>query len=149
TAADLLKRGEAIFAAAPVTDLEIRAVRDRMADVAACPLLAQLRALCIEEISITPQSQMSARDLRTLAASPHLGALRALELPSITLATAHAKALADWAVLPHLRRLELSPEKGEVFEELARPGRLASLERLVYRGSCSPGALRSLVGAAP
>src|SRR5262245_4562103 len=56
TAADLLKRGHVVFDAAPVTDLEVRAVRDRMPQVAACPLLGRLTALRFEQF---PQSELT------------------------------------------------------------------------------------------
>jgi uncharacterized protein (TIGR02996 family) len=149
TAADLLKRGHTIFAAAPVTDLEVRAVRDKMAQVAACPLLDRLTALRLEESSITPQAQLTPEDLRVLGTSPHLGKLRALELPSVTLTREHARALADWPVLPRLRRLEVCPQPGEAFAALARPGRLASLEHLIYLGPFPPEAVGALAAAAP
>jgi uncharacterized protein (TIGR02996 family) len=149
TAADLLKRGPAIFDKAPITDLEIRAIRDNMPEVAACPLLARLRALRLEEASITPQNPLTVKDLRVLGKSPHLSALQALELPAVTLTTAHAKALGDWPILPQLRRLEVCPETAEAFKALAQPGRLASLERLIYRGPYPSAALAALVKVAP
>jgi uncharacterized protein (TIGR02996 family) len=149
TAADLLKRGQTIFAAAPVTDLEVRAVRDRMPQVAACPLLGRLTALRFEEASITPQDQLTPEDLRVLGASPQLGKLRALELPSVSLTPQHARALAKWPILPRLRRLEVRLVSGGAFAALARPGRLSSLEYLIYRGPFTPEAVEALAEAAP
>src|SRR5262249_47580355 len=58
TATDLLKRGAGLFAVAPVTDLQICNVRDKMPQVAASPLLGRLIALDFDD------RDLSAADLR-------------------------------------------------------------------------------------
>jgi hypothetical protein len=121
-----------------------------MSLVAACPLLARLTALRFEDADITPQAQLTAEDLRVLGASPHLGNLRALELPTLALTADHARALGEWPALPRLRRLEAYVDNSDAFvARLARPGRLASLEHLSYRGPFPPELAEALAEAAP
>src|SRR5262249_18575774 len=69
---EVLKRGPGVFAFTPVSDLQIRSIRDKMPQVAASPVLSRLTALDLHEAKLSPA------DLATLGASPHLGALRAL-----------------------------------------------------------------------
>jgi uncharacterized protein (TIGR02996 family) len=144
TATDLLKRGESLFAAAPITDLQIRNLLERMPQVAAYQLLARLTAL--DFYQHTP----STPDLRALGASPHLGALRALRLPALSFE--QAQALASWPALPRLSRLELGPREAGALETLAGSGRLASLRRLQLVQldvAHAPSSLPALAAAAP
>jgi hypothetical protein len=144
TATDLLKRGAALFDAAPVSDLQIRNLAGRMPQVAACPLLARLTALDFHTNHLTPD------DLRALAASPHLGALRELTLYATVLHDKHAEVLAGWQGLPRLRRLAVATADGALGAVAgAAEGRLASLRRLTLWGWSAPAELAALCDAAP
>src|SRR5262249_41744988 len=126
TVTDFQQRGPAVFAAVPVSSLQMRNLRGKMPEIAASPLLARLTALDLSEPRLAPD------ELRPLGASPHLGALRAFTMPYTCLSEKHAQALADWAILPRLRRLDLLLESSEAFSKLmtgAAAGRLSSLER--------------------
>jgi uncharacterized protein (TIGR02996 family) len=143
TATDMLKRGRGLFAVVPVSDLQIRNLLDKMPQVAACPLLGRLTALDFHENRLSPEA------VRTLGASPHLGALRSITLTWTQMTAAHAQALAGWPTMPRMRHLELTTRADEMLEALAGPGGLTSLERLRLRGPAKSAGLRALADAAP
>jgi uncharacterized protein (TIGR02996 family) len=103
TASQLLKEGGALFAAAPVRELHLRAATGRMAEVAALPYLARLTALDFRKTRLAPD------DLRELIASPHLAGLTALSLCQTRLRPEGVDVLARWPQLGRLRRLHLGP----------------------------------------
>jgi uncharacterized protein (TIGR02996 family) len=126
TVTEFLKHSAVLFAAAPVRDLHFSNpnLRDKAAELAASPLLGRLAALEFE-------GQLTADDLRTLGASPHLGHLESLAIPWTELTEPHARALAGWPGLPRLRRLRLCFRGTQALEFLALPGRLSGLEWLL------------------
>src|SRR5262249_29918153 len=122
-----LRHGDALFAAAPVTRLQLRAVRDQMPAVAASPLLGRLTAL---EIS----GESTPHDLAALTASPTPTRLSTLALDSVD--AAQARVLAKWQGLRRLRRLCLrNAYEAEAIGTLAASGRLANLPHLNLYGS--------------
>ena len=149
TATDLLKRGPALFAATPVSELEVRNLGDRMPQVAACPLLGRLTALDLDEEVLTPD------DLRALGASPHLGNLRALAgaAPALAHLVAYneavtAEGLAALARCPALTSLKVwaNSHGADDLAGAELTERLTSLE--LNRVDLTHGALATLAGGA-
>jgi uncharacterized protein (TIGR02996 family) len=140
-AADFLKRGRTLFAAAPITDLGLWYLGGKAAQVAASPLLGRLRALRLYESGLTPAG------LRILGASPHLGGVRELTT-DLALTVEHARALSGWPALPRLRRLELRAE-ARGLATLAGPGQLAGLRRFEFVGPARAAEFGGLRAAAP
>jgi uncharacterized protein (TIGR02996 family) len=143
TATDFLKRGAGLFAATPVSVLQIRNLRGKMPQVADSPLLARAPGLDFDESRLTPE------DLRTLGASPHLGNLRELTLSWTDLTREHAETLAGWPTLPRMRSLTLRAKSAEALGALTRSRRLTSLRRLSWTGLADPAGFRGLADAAP
>jgi uncharacterized protein (TIGR02996 family) len=143
TATDFLKRGAGLFAVTPVSQLQIRNLRDKMAQLAASPLLAHVPGLNFHESDLSPA------ELDTLGASPHLGNLRELALGWTRLSGATASSLAGWPILSRLRRLTLAAGDAEALEELTRSRCLTALRRLNWSGPAGPAGLRGLADAAP
>ncbi len=121
--------GEAIFRAAPtIEDVFLDRLGRNMPDLARCRALGHVRQLTFFE---TP---LRTREAEQLAASPHLGNLRALEIPftDTQIGPRGAAALAGAKSLRRLERLDIYNHA--VYDEgagaLFRSARLATLTSL-------------------
>jgi uncharacterized protein (TIGR02996 family) len=166
TASMFLRAGEDLFAAVPVEELQVSAVRTDWAAFAASPLLGRLSGLDLE------YNRLGAEELRAVLAATRPQGLRALSLQSTGFRVEHARELARWPGLPHLRRLDLSQNRldeaalaelaGTPFDSLtwldltnvgpitslpARAARLAYLD--LYNNAVEPGRLDRLAQDAP
>jgi uncharacterized protein (TIGR02996 family) len=91
-----LQHGAELFRVAPVQHLALESVGDRMAALAASPLLLHLRSLFLDNQRLDDSAA------RALAASSHLANLTILDLGNNRLTAEGAQALA---ASPHLGRL--------------------------------------------
>jgi uncharacterized protein (TIGR02996 family) len=145
TATNFLRHGEALFAASPVRQLNLRNGVGRWGEVAASPRLAQLVGLDLTG------NRLTNKDLRALLRSPYLAGLEALTLTGARASGSEAQVLAGWPGLARLRRLDLSYSGLKAGDLLALPGmRLAALTHLDLSGcAVSPDDIDALSGAAP
>ncbi len=125
-AANFLRRGDRLFAVAPVRGVRLYHVGTRVPELAACPHLSAVACLDLDGEPVHPSH------LGVLLASPHLTRLTALSLASSGLARAAVEALARSAVLGSLRRLDLAgnPLHNEGAARLAACPRLSGLRHL-------------------
>jgi uncharacterized protein (TIGR02996 family) len=109
-AADFLKHGERILTTHPITSVVIHHAADRIAALAASPLLAGMRGLDLH------WSNLGDRGITLLAASPHLGRLNRLILRHTEAGIDGLRALARSSQLKALSALDLA---GNNCEDLA------------------------------
>jgi uncharacterized protein (TIGR02996 family) len=101
-AAAFLQRAPAVYAAAPVLNLNLTGGKDRMDAVAASPHLGRIRALGLDENGIGDAGA------HALAASPHVRELRWLDLFMNKIGRPGLEALCASSNLPSLRFARLT-----------------------------------------
>jgi uncharacterized protein (TIGR02996 family) len=121
TAKAFLKQGAGLFRRAPIISLTLTVVEDSLAALAACPLLAHLRALDLGRFS------------KELAASPHLANLTCLKLTCAGVDDAVSEAIAASPHLAGLTRLYLNGNRigDRGARALARSPHLRNLNALI------------------
>lgn len=129
-----LQHAEALFRAAPLTDLSFRKAEGRGAALAQRPELEWVRRLAFIDFYSSP---LGPADAEALARSPYLSRLRLLALAHNNVADAGARAVASAAWLPGLRALDLTENglSAEGARALAESSGMASLHFLSLSGN--------------
>jgi uncharacterized protein (TIGR02996 family) len=100
------RRAAAIFAASPVLRLRFETAVSDLGALLACPSLARLHALSLDNIVV--QRVLGVEGMERLTACPHLARLQRLELTGNQLREAGLEVLARAESLPALAELDLS-----------------------------------------
>jgi uncharacterized protein (TIGR02996 family) len=125
-AATFLKRGDELFALAPVRYVRLTGAAKELRKLAGSAHLTRLTALDLINNGIGDPG------IKTLLRSPHLGALKLLHLGFNNLTDAGARTLALSWTLPHLDTLnlysnEIGPRGGNILATLLRLPALTTL----------------------
>ncbi len=118
--AAFLKYAPQLMALGPLRELHLTLPDRLMADLAACPYLANVEVLDFGAIPKPgPRHALYDRELRTLLASPHLARLHGLGLSGQSIGIGGVQALTQSPWLANLRYLDLSSNYG-ILDEGAR-----------------------------
>jgi hypothetical protein len=103
TALQFLKSGKSLVARTPLESLRLRQAHGRLRDLAACPAIAPLAELRLEDRLITTDP----KGLHALLSSPLLDRLRILQVDSASFTVRGAEHLASASRLANLTELHL------------------------------------------